>query len=327
MDHMFTRARDFDTVIPFRENHLLWLNHKTPVWLPDQLSEGYAIRIPAVLEQPEGQDGYDWFGCHWTWDSSVFGAVCTPGRTVLADIEDWKKADLFPDLDAVNWEKDVSIDPQLRKERLTFFCSTAGPFERLHHVLGFENALTALVISPEACYDFMDAVANYKIDLFKRIMHHFGPIDLFRCNDDWGTQRAGFFSEEMFLSTILPHTKKIVDFVHGEGCFYLQHTCGYQANYMSHSIAAGIDNFEIQESANDIGALLTAYGDKANFNFRFALNFAGEPEMPETQIIERIHPFVDAHAGSGGVSVKLGAPTPDMEERCARDLYYYSMNH
>ena len=58
----------------------------------------------------------------------------------------------FPDLDAWDWSKVEEIDhiSEIDRENKVFeIMFVNGPFERLHMLMGFENALCALLTDPE----------------------------------------------------------------------------------------------------------------------------------------------------------------------------------
>ena len=77
-----------------------------------------------------------------------------------------------------------------------------GNFERLHEMMPVDETLIAFYEEPELVHDFFAAMVDYKIDLLGRIFKFYAPIDYLVYGADWGTQRAGFFSNDMFLSLI-----------------------------------------------------------------------------------------------------------------------------
>ena len=60
-----------------RENALrAILGTDTPEWVPvsTECFDTVFINATALNEQPDiGQNGYDWFGCHWTYDAASHG--------------------------------------------------------------------------------------------------------------------------------------------------------------------------------------------------------------------------------------------------------------
>lgn len=97
--------------------------------------------------------GVDWFGVPWKYESSV--DAIAPDHSVepiMEDICDWRELVKFPDLDAWDWSKVEEIDhiSEIDRENKVFeIMFVNGPFERLHMLMGFENALCALLTDPE----------------------------------------------------------------------------------------------------------------------------------------------------------------------------------
>lgn len=318
----------FTPPIAHRENMKLFLDRKTPIWMPDLYSESVFVLPDFINEKPNGHDGDDWFGVHWIWDNQACAAVEAPGRAILDDITRWKAVIKFPDLNAFDWKKDAeNYKPNRIDGRMTIHRGAAGPFERLHAVMGFENALLSLITEPEATFEFLDAVAEHKVRLYKKLIQYYSPLDMIISPDDWGTQRSGFFSEEMFTEMILPHTKKIVDSVKDEGVYYMQHSCGNNEKYISHMIDIGIDVWEAQRSANDILSIQKEFGSNIGINILFALDFTDKPEITRDAAFYKIHRFVDTYGSNGGMTSRLRVTNEDLNTLCAAELFEYSRQH
>ena len=50
-------------------------------------------------------------------------------------------------------------------------------------------------------------MVDYKKRLLGNIFKYYDPIDYIIYGDDWGTQRSGFFSNEMYREFLMPYTK------------------------------------------------------------------------------------------------------------------------
>ncbi|MBQ3165842.1 MAG: hypothetical protein IJC01_00740, partial [Clostridia bacterium] len=85
-------------------------------------------------------------------------------------------------------------------------------------------------------------------------------------HDDWGSQRAPFFSLDTCMEMIVPHIKKIVDFCHSKGLWFQQHSCGKNEMLVPAYIAAGVDLW-CPQPMNDIVKLVKEYGDKLLFGW------------------------------------------------------------
>ena len=73
-----------------------------------------------------------------------------------------------------------------------------GMFERMYACMGFENALMALIEDPESCKDFFHAMADWKIEYFKKIGKYY-DIDILNAHDDYG-------SNDLMLATFASFT-------------------------------------------------------------------------------------------------------------------------
>ena len=50
-----------------------------------------------------------------------------------------------------------------------------GPFERLHMLMGFENALCALLTDPEEVEEFFNTYMEWKIKLMEKVIEYYKP--------------------------------------------------------------------------------------------------------------------------------------------------------
>ena len=311
--------------ISSKENMKLFLDRKKPHWLPDILGESVAMLPQYSNEKTSGQDGYDWFGVHWTWDKDAGAPYPTAGGNPLKDITKWKTEVEFPNLDSMDWETDVEAQrKRIDSRRMTMHRSNEGPFERLRSLLGFENALEMLVVEPEACYDLLSAIADHKIRLYKKICQYYGPLDMIIHPDDYGTQRSGFFSDSMFKELIYPHDKKIGEFIKGEGMYFGLHSCGNNERYIHQIIDMGVDLWDAQSSSNDVIAIHEKYGGQLSMLLYSDLSFVTYPEITEAEAFEKIHAFVDKYAPYHRFTSIPMAEDTDLTLACSREFYRYS---
>ena len=119
--------------------------------------------------QPDGTSvGKDWFGCTWTempGGGPIDGATITPGTEPFEEVADCVAA--IPSAEQVrafDWEgcaaaqlKDHKRDSQILEVR-----SLVGFFERMHCMIGFENALCSFYEDPDGVHDFFAAMLEYK---------------------------------------------------------------------------------------------------------------------------------------------------------------------
>ena len=227
---------------------------------------------PAAYEErpPYVQAGTDWFGVKWIREDAV-GAICPDPKAdrVLQDIEEWESSVHFPDLDAWDWEENIKRDApfldNLDREN-SCFCMmfVNGPFERLHMLMGFEDALVSLLTNPDEVKAFTHAFVTWKMKLMDYVKKYYNP-DILMVHDDWGTQTGMFFAPELWREIYKPEIKRLVDHCHELGMIYEQHSCGKIEAIVPDFPEIGIDAWQGQE-INDIPALKESTDHRLGFH-------------------------------------------------------------
>ena len=212
---------------------------------------------PAAYEErpPFVQAGIDWFGVEWIREENV-GAICPNpmGKRVLDDIEDWKDVIRFPDLDAWDWDEKIKRDQEfldnLDREN-SCFCMmfVNGPFERLHMLMGFEEALVSLLTNPEDVQEFTHEFITWKMKLMDYVKKYYNP-DVLMFHDDWGAQNGMFFSPDVWREIYKPEVQRAVDHCHELGMIYEHHSCGNIEAIVPEMAEMGMDAWQGQEINN-----------------------------------------------------------------------------
>ena len=119
------------------------------------------------------KEGYDWWGVHWTATDNT-GGMFTPTvgyPPVLTDITKWRAQVKFPDISNIYWEAAAKRDTaRLDPNKLTDFYGLGnGLFERLHFLMGFEEAMYALMEEPEECAALVSAIADFYIQIIEKL--------------------------------------------------------------------------------------------------------------------------------------------------------------
>ena len=217
-------------MISAKENVSRLYQHKMPEYQPF-MGQGIINNVPVTGYQERGggrgSRGRDWFGVEWIWPEEE-PASFPSNEILLEDICDWKDVLHFPDLDNFDWEEAARKDriPAFdRKHNLLYQMIHNGLFERLHTLMGFEDALCALLTDPDEIAEFFDALADYKCKLIDYIAKYYQP-DIICYHDDWGTERGLFFSPETWRDLIKEPTRRIIDHVHSKGILFELHSDG-----------------------------------------------------------------------------------------------------
>ncbi|MFZ7120159.1 MAG: uroporphyrinogen decarboxylase family protein [Eubacteriaceae bacterium] len=309
--------------ITAKENQRRVYSGEIPMWMPIWLSDNQYCWPDVVLEHPRFEkDGKDWWGTEWVWVDVAGGMMVKPGFVTVHDITKWREEMPIPNLSTVDFEGDSKLQvARYDNDRMHVFHLPEGLFERLHEAMPFDEALMAFYEDPEAVQDFMTAMADFKIELLKKVFHYYAPIDYVIYGDDWGTQRAGFFSNEMFRNAIMPQTKRIWDFIHSQGKFIELHSCGLTQQYIEEIIEMGCDAWTPQD-INDFDMLTSKYGHQITITVPITGIDTVESEDKARKLVRE---FVDKYAPRGRVIAGfIMNPDPDIAAAAEDELYNYS---
>lgn len=309
------------------ENYDRCVRGNQPYWMPAYMYESNTVWPDAMEEHPVPEvDGYDWWGVYWEMVESAGGMITKPGTRVISDFAKWKEEVEWPDVSKVDFAADgAKLQKNFDPDRPHIYECVEGLFERLHEMMPFDETLIAFYEEPELLEEFFEKMADYKIETCQKIFDNYGRVDGVLYHDDWGTQRSGFFSNEMFREQIMPQTSRITKFIKDSGKFIELHSCGKNIQYVPEMIEMGIDMWTPQLVINDPDFLHETYGKQ--MTFAFPLNIA--PEWKEDDIRKAARDFVE-HFGSNGrvMAFILTDMSDPKQEIIARDeLYHYSLEY
>lgn len=307
--------------ISVRENYARCVRGEQPYWMPTYFLEKNILWPDAVEEHPVPEkNGFDWWGVDWYMEPGIGGMITKPGTRVISDFAEWKNEVEWPDLGCVDFASDgKKLQARLDPDRPHIFECTEGVFERLHEMMPFDESLLAFYEEPELLEEFFQRIADYKIEVCQKVFENYGVVDGVLYHDDWGTQRGGFFSNEMFREQIMPATKRIMDYIKSQGKFIELHSCGKNIQYVPEMIELGIDMWTPQVGINEPDFLVEHYGDRMTFAFDMPI----APNATESQIRQQTRDFVDRFGAKGRVMCWIMG-TPDQSAIAGDELYTYS---
>ena len=313
--------------VSIRENYIRCVKGEEPYWMPAYFYESNIVWPDAMEEHPVPEvDGYDWWGVYWTMAEVAGGMITKPGTRTISDFANWKEELEWPDLSVVDFETDGrKIQNMLDPERPHIYECVEGIFERLHEMIPFDESLMAFYEEPELLEEFFQKMADYKIESCAKIFKYYGQVDGVLYHDDWGTQRAGFFSNEMFRKQIMPATSRFLKFVKDSGKFIELHSCGKNIQYVPEMIEMGIDMWTPQIGINEPDYLHETYGKVMTFCFN--LDIAHDDN--EATIRSKIRDFVDRFGENGRVMpwIMTDMSDPKQDEIARDELYHYSLEY
>ncbi|MDR1179482.1 MAG: hypothetical protein LBK44_03160 [Spirochaetales bacterium] len=275
-----------------RENFLRALNHEETEYVPF-VYPGNDMSVSDIaycgfwgLSSDVGNadsNFIDGFGVPWEGSESTGGAVMpAPGKFILKDVTQWKKSITIPNLENYDLDKMVAdaagfftVD---RDRQALAFMNTTGVWNRLAALMGFEEALVAILEEPEACNELFTAITDYKVQLAEKAAKYFKP-DIFYAYDDIATELNLFMSPQTYRSLIQPHHKRFFTAIRNFGMIPVHHICGRAEICVEDYIDAGAAAWSSVQPTNDIAALLDKYGDRLAFEGGY--DTTGKPGCPD----------------------------------------------
>lgn len=326
---VFQRPKELITGRPcsVRENYIRCVKGEQPYWMPAYFFESNTVWPDALEEHPVPElDGYDWWGVYWQMVDTAGGMITKPGSRTISDFVHWKEELEWPELLLVDFEADgKKLQQMMDPDRPHIFECVEGIFERLHELIPFEEALMAFYEEPELLEEFFQKMADYKIESTAKVFEFYGRVDGVLYHDDWGTQRSGFFSNEMFRKQLMPATSRFLKFLKNQGKFIELHSCGKNIQYVPEMIEMGIDMWTPQFDINEPDYLHTTYGKDMTFCFNIDI----KPEWEEAEIRRVIRDFVDRFGGNGRCMawIMTDMSNPQQDAAARDELYHYSLEY
>ena len=293
----------YNTPITPVENYELIIHGERPLWIPSM--NDLRMEMGGFLPDNEARlkGGKDFFGLEWVFVPVAMGATRKPGAPYITDMNTWKEKISFPDLDEYNWETlRESMDPY--DNRVSHVTILNGIFERLISFMDFDKAAMALIDEDQedAVLEFFDLQADFYCKLVDKYVEYSNPR-IISFHDDWGSQRAPFFSPNTVRKMILPSLKKVLSHIRRKGPFVEMHSCGRTEMLAPIYIEAGVQSWTPQPM-NDQKTLYDKYGDK------LLLGMAPpdiDPESSEEDLYAGLEEFINYYCQPGKPSVAVFA--------------------
>jgi hypothetical protein len=302
----------YNTPITPAENYEALIKGEKPLWLPgfNDISMRMADFLPDNIARTKG--GVDFFGLEWIYVDVAGGATRKPGKPHITDMNTWEERIKFPDLDDYPWET-LKEKTNPDDNRFPVVTILNGIFERLISFMDFAGAAMALIDEDqeEAILTFFDVQADFYCKLIDKYLEY-SDIRMLSFHDDWGSQRAPFFSPATVRKMILPSLKKVLTHARNEGLFVDMHSCGKNQMLAPIYIEAGVQSWSPQPM-NDIDMLYEEYGKDLMLG---VVPPKAVPEAREEEIDDSLEGFIQkyCHPDAHPVTVfSLGVPPKQRE--------------
>ena len=227
-----------------------------------------------------GNQGYDMYGVFWDFPVGQMGAypVHDDAHRLLKDITQWREVITRPVVpeDPGYWGMLNGIAAGTdRENQFVTALHPQGVFERLHNLMGMEDAMAAFYEEPEEVEALIDFIVDVELEYAKVMIERVG-IDAVLHHDDWGSLKTTFLSPSMFDEFITPAYKKIYGYYKDHGVLVIHHNDAYSATLVPSMIEMGIDIWQGPTPTNNIPELIEKYGGQ--------ITFMGEIETKELDL-------------------------------------------
>lgn len=149
---------------------------------------------------------------------------------------------------------------------------SAGMFELLTWLMGYESSLTNLALEEGAATRLLDKMLEVKMAYWSRVLDEFGDkVTVCQEADDLGTQISLLISPSMYREYVKPRHKELFDMIHRKSnAKVFIHSCGSIREILPDFIQSGIDiinpvqfnatNMDAAELKREFGSDLVFWG-------------------------------------------------------------------
>jgi uroporphyrinogen decarboxylase len=257
---------------------------------------GWPAELPGKPEHFKDEFGVVW---NRSGADKDIGVVENPQ---IADVENTNYK--FPIPDTARLRKDIETLLATKQDRFTFMGFGFCMFERIWSLMGMENVLASMIVSPEALDELFDRICDFFISLLDIALEY--DVDGIYFGDDWGQQQGLIMGPEHWRHFIKPRMARLYQRVKQKGKYVIQHSCGDCHELFPDLIEIGLDCYQtFQPEIYDIADIKKRYGNKLTFWGGVSTQQA-LPRMKPKELQSEIVRVVKALRDSGGLII---APT------------------
>ena len=267
---------------------------------PDRFVKGWEflnVLFPAgyyMGDRPHmpGKQGYDMYGVFWDFPEGQMGAfpVQDYEHLVVKDICSWRETIKRPVLpeDPGYWKMLTDMAAGTDREN-QYICAMhpQGVFERLHDLLGMEEAMVAFYEEPEEMQALIDFIVDVELEFAKAMVGRVG-IDAVLHHDDWGSVQSTFLSPSMFDEFITPAYKKIYGYYKANNVLVVHHNDGYGATLVPSMIEMGVDIWQGIITSDNLPELIEKYGGQISFMGEIETKLLDVPDWTQEMVEKEV---------------------------------------
>jgi len=191
-----------------------------------------------IFWKPKEQGEDEW---HCIWRRPSTGR--TMGQVKIHPLTDWDELSTydFPETRiSERFEGVKQITDEIHKVgKYVLGGIGLGFWELYRGIRGTESAITDLYRNRDKMVNFIDRIVDFHVELVKE----YGVIgvDGVSWYDDWGTQKGGMVSPEIWRNIFKSRYKGLTEAAKKRGIQTFFHSCGYVYDYIPDMIDAGVD--------------------------------------------------------------------------------------
>lgn len=202
---------------------------------------------------------------------------------VIKDVEQWRDVIVPPDprqYPESEWDAYLEMMSKVdRSDQFVTATMITGVFEKLHYLMGMDNACINLLEEPEAMHELIDCLADWEIEVAKLQIERLQPDALYH-HDDFGTQISTLMSPDAFREFFVPAYQRIYGFYKDNGVeLIVHHSDSFAQTLVPDFINMGVDIWQGVLDTNDIPGMVKEFGGQISFHG--GLN-NGKYDMPTT---------------------------------------------
>jgi hypothetical protein len=237
-----------------KENALLAISGQTPEYVP--LADAVDPFLVSATGDIEGGiwPATDAFGV--TWIATKEGAIPDHSKFHFSDINEWRAHVSIPNPDDYDFTAYAERDLAgiYRDTQLVNVINTAGLFDRIVSLMGFEDALIAFVTDTEAIKDFYGELTAFKIRMIERIVDAYKP-DMITYFDDVATANGLFIKPDTWREVIMPFERQIGEAIRSQDVIFNRHLCGKAEDIIDDLVEIGVQVWNSAQIMNDLAAI------------------------------------------------------------------------
>jgi len=234
-----------------------------PIVAADRLDlDGINVRADYRKHFTEATTFVDEWGIHRALTGDCIPCV---RRSPIADITRHAEF-VFPD--PASPERFRTLERALRVagDRRAVILNLRDGFSDMRDLLGYEEALMAVLEEPEHFAALLDRVVEYNLELARLAVERFG-IEIVATTDDVATAAGPLVSPQVYFDVIAPSFRKVIRGYRDLGCLVIKHSDGDVSALADFWIESGIDCLD----PIDPGAGVSFAEARARYGDRVAL--------------------------------------------------------